>query len=353
MNSTIRYGILGTGKIASLMVNYIRESGNSDVIAVASSAKEKAIVFADKFGIKRSYGDYQALIADAQVDAVYIALPNSMHFEFSLKALEQGKHVLCEKPFVLQSAQLNILENIAKKNNLRIMECFWYRFHPLVDMVIDSVKRDIGSPLGFYSTFSFLNSSENNIRWNPALGGGALYDLMCYHIDAVNYIFKPDLAQWRCLEAFSRQRNGVEANINVEAFLSDKFQIILSASIDRQSTNRTTIIGTKGSLVIPNLRVSTASEEPFFYLQKDGEMRRIQAKSCNAYAGMIAAFSDALIQNTPVPVSVKESRDNLAMIERIRASLKTEIAERIALYPAVKRKIKSMWFAFQRQPDQW
>ena len=338
MQRLIKYGVLGSGRMAARMVPYIRESDNSDVYAVASSGIEKAKAFAGKLNIGQSYGDYGALLKDPNVEAVYIALPNSMHFDLCRQALEQGKHVLCEKPFVLESRQIDTLGAIAKKNNLKIMECFWYRFHPLVDMVINSVKQDLGVPLGFYSTFNFTNASESDIRWNPGLGGGALHDLMCYHVDALNYIFNPDLSQLSYIEAFSRQRNGVDANISVEALFFDKFQIILSSSIDRQSINRTTIVGTEASLVIPNLRMSPDIKEAYFYLIKDGKMQRIGAETANPYVRMVGSFSNSIIKNSPVPIAAAESKKNLILLESIKSSLRLEMADRVALYPKIKRR---------------
>lgn len=343
IKSVIKYGILGTGRIASRMVPYIRESANSDVYAVAASANEKAAAFAGKFNIQHYYGDYVSLLKDDSIDAVYIALPNSLHFEFCKQALEHGKHVLCEKPFVLESGQIDILETISKKNNLKTMECFWYRFHPLVDRVISCVKQDLGAPLGFYSTFSFANASESDIRWDPRLGGGALYDLMCYHLDALNYIFTPDLSQLSYIEAFSRHRNGVDANVYVEALFSDKFQVCLSSSIDRPSINRTTIVGTDASLVIPELRMFPDIKESFFYLMKDGQMQKIGTKMTNAYVRMVQAFSDAIINGSPVPITARESKKNMVLLERIKAGMRTEMADRISLFQKAKRKMRNIF----------
>lgn len=349
MKSQIRYGILGTGRIAATMVPYIRASGNSEVCAVAASGAEKAAAFAGKFNIASSYGDYAALLKDENVDAVYVALPNSKHFEYCRLALEQGKHVLCEKTFVLESRQADLLEALAKKKNLKIMECFWYRFHPLADLVAKSIKQDLGAPLGFYSTFSFASAAESDIRWNPELGGGALYDLMCYNVDALNYLFKPDLSELNYLEAFSRQRNGVDANLNVEALFSGEFQVMLTSSIDRQSVNRTTIVGTAASLVIPNLRMSPDIKESFFYLLKDGKKQKIEAGTFNAYTAMVKAFSGTVLNDGPVPVSVQDSRRNIVLLEKIKAGMQIEMADRVALFPKAGRKLQSILLKVKRK----
>ena len=349
MKSQVRYGILGTGRIAATMAPYFRQSGNSEVCAVAASTGEKAAAFAGKFKIGRSYGDYAALLKDEHVDAVYVALPNSLHYEYCRQALELGKHVLCEKTFVLESRQADELAALAKKKNLKIMECFWYRFHPLADLVAKSIKLDLGTPLGFYSTFSFASAAESDIRWKPELGGGALYDLMCYNVDALNYFFNPDLSEMNYLEAFSRQRNGVDANLNVEALFPDEFQVMLSSSIDRQSVNRTTIVGTAATLVIPNLRMSPDIKESFFYLLKDGQKRKIEAGTFNAYIAMVKAFSGAVINDGPVPVSIRDSRKNIILLEKIKAGMKIEMADRVALFPKAGRKLKNLLLKVKRK----
>jgi len=349
MTGIIQYGVLGAGRIATRMVSHIRESGNSLVSAVAASSIERAAAFASELRVERHYGDYLSLLRNDSIDAVYIALPNSMHFELCKQALEHGKHVLCEKPFVLESRQIDVLETLSKNNKLKIMECFWYRFHPLVDMIADSIKKELGTPLVFNSTFSFINAIETDMRWNPALGGGALMDLMCYHIDAVNYLFTSELSQLTYLEAFSRQRNGVDANISVEALFSEKFLISVSSSIDRESINRTTIVGTESSLLIPNLRISPDVQEACFYLIKSGKIQKICSERVNAYARMVEAFSNSIIKDTPTPVTISESKKNLILLETIKDSLRLEMADRVALYPKAKLKLKTILSAIKKK----
>lgn len=345
----LKYGILGSGRIAAKMVPYIREAANSEVCAVAASTGAKAAAFADKFNIPKSYDGYASLLKDPDVDAVYIALPNSLHFEYCKQALEQGKHVLCEKPFVLESGQVDVLEKLAKKKDLKLMECFWYRFHPLVDAVRSAIKRDLGAPLGFYSTLGFASPSENDIRWNPELGGGALYDLMCYQVDAFNYLLAPDLSQAGYLEAFGRQRNGVDANVSVEALFPGDLQVSLSSSIDRQSLNRTTIVGAEGTLIIPDLLMFPEVKDSFFYLLKDGRKKKVEAATANAYAEMVEAFSSAVLDNAPVPVETRDSRKDIVFLEKIKAGLGIEMADRVALLPKARRRLKSVFMKMKRK----
>ncbi len=347
--SLVRYGILGTGRIAAKMVPYIREAGNSEVSAAAASNSEKAAAFADKFRIAKSYGAYASLLKDPSVDAVYVALPNALHFEYCRQALEHGKHVLCEKPLVLESRQLDTLEALAGKKNLKLMECFWYRFHPLVALVRETIKRELGAPLGFYSTLGFASPSESDIRWNPLLGGGALYDLTCYQADALNYLLGPDLARASYLEAFGRRRNGVDANVSVEALFPGDFQVSLSSSIDRQGLNRTTIAGTEGTLIIPSLLMFPEVKESFFWLVKDGKKKKIEAGTANAYAGMVKAFSAAIIENGPAPVEARESRKDIVFLEKIKAAMGMEMADRTALLPKARRGLKNVFMKMKRK----
>lgn len=346
MTTQLRYGVMGTGRMAARMVSHIRESGNSTVSAVASSSPERAAAFARRWSIGRDHASYAGLVDDAAVDVVYIALPNSAHASWCRRAMERGKHVLCEKPIALNAAQLDELMTVARHHDRQLMECLWHRFHPLVIAVKSAVEQSLGAPRGFYSTFSFENRDAGDIRWNAELGGGALNDLMCYQVDALHYLLGR-AGSLTALEAFSRSRNGVEANVMVEAVLGKDCEVVLSSSIDRSSLNRTTIVGTDATLVIPHLWVFPENPEPVFYVLRQG-VERIVTPRVNAYAAMVQAFSAAVIGGHPVPVGVSESMRNVRLLDAIRAAVGVELADRIGVLPSARRRLRTFWSRIAR-----
>lgn len=184
MNRIARWGILGTGNIARQFCTGVSKSKRGTLAAVGSRQPAGAQGFAGEFRIPR-FGDYESVLSDPTVDAVYIALPNALHHPWTLKALQHGKHVLCEKPLAMGREQAGEMFQAAEKAGRVLMEAFMYRTHPLTRAVLESVRRgDIGEVRLIRSSFCFrTHRVEGNIRFDRALGGGALMDVGCYCVN--------------------------------------------------------------------------------------------------------------------------------------------------------------------------
>ena len=184
-NPKLRWGILSTANIArAAVIPAIQHSTNGEVLAVASRDAQKAHDFAARTGIGRSYGSYEALLAAPDIDAIYIALPNSLHCEWSIKAAEAGKHVLCEKPLALDAAECAQMEDAARRHGVVLMEAFMYGFHPQTVAVIALLREGaLGELRLIHSAFTFRVGNPANIRLQPDLGGGALMDVGCYCVN--------------------------------------------------------------------------------------------------------------------------------------------------------------------------
>jgi xylose dehydrogenase (NAD/NADP) len=179
----VRWGILSTARINHAVLEPARETETADVIAVASRDQARAADYAAKHGIPRAYGGYDALLADPDVEAVYISLPNGLHGEWSIKALEAGKHVLCEKPLSRRPEEVERAFEIAGDAGLVLMEAFMYRHHPQTRALAETVATGgIGELRQLRTRFSFTLTDESDVRLVPELDGGALMDLGCYCI---------------------------------------------------------------------------------------------------------------------------------------------------------------------------
>ena len=178
----LKWGVLGTAWIAQLCVPCIQATANSTVVAVGSRDEDRARSFADQLAIERAYGSYEAVLADSDVDAVYMPLPNSLHHEWTLRALEAGKHVLCEKPLTDTAACAQELFDAAERRGLVLVEAFMYRHHPQVAAAQRAITSGaLGRVEAIYSTFfTRAGAPEINIRYRPELGGGALWDVGSY-----------------------------------------------------------------------------------------------------------------------------------------------------------------------------
>lgn len=185
MSKVLRWGILGTGNIARQFCADLRGSTRGQVAAVGSRKLETARTFASTHSIPEAVGGYAELLQRADVDAVYLSLPNSMHHEWTLAALRAGKHVLCEKPLTSGMAEAEEMFDVARQTGRILVEAFMYRSHPQTLAVVDAVKRGaIGELKSIRTSFCYRTARvENNIRFKPELNGGAMMDIGCYCIN--------------------------------------------------------------------------------------------------------------------------------------------------------------------------
>ena len=182
---TVAWGILSTARINRLVLAGARTSDRVEVVAVASRDPVRAEAYAREQGIDRSYGSYEALLGDEDIDAVYISLPNSMHVEWSIRALEAGKHVLCEKPLTRRAAEAERAFDVAERQGRLLMEAFMYRHNPQTHRLTSLVDEGaIGRLQLVRAAFSFTAQPATNIRLLAELDGGALMDVGCYCVSA-------------------------------------------------------------------------------------------------------------------------------------------------------------------------
>jgi xylose dehydrogenase (NAD/NADP) len=180
-SDNVRWGILGPGGIASRLMLDAGRGSNFSVVAAGSRNLDRAKEFASRFGIVRAHGSYEALLADPEVDAVYIGVPNSLHHPMTLMALAAGKHVLCEKPYSRHPEQVMEAFDAAEAAGLLLMEAFMWRHSPQTRRFIELLP-EVGEPVSIRATFSFDLANTSDVRLEPALEGGALMDVGCYSV---------------------------------------------------------------------------------------------------------------------------------------------------------------------------
>jgi predicted dehydrogenase len=207
----VRWGIISTARINSKIVRAAAGSGLVEVAGIASRQLERAQAAARSLGLQRAYGSYEALLADEEIEAVYISLPNSLHFEWSARALEAGKHVLCEKPLSRHPGEVEALFDKAQEGALILSEAFMYRHHPQTRRLSQLIEQGaIGELRLVRAAFSFTLTDPRNIRLRPELDGGALLDVGCYCLSAARLLageplsahaeawFGPSGTDWVC-----------------------------------------------------------------------------------------------------------------------------------------------------------
>jgi D-xylose 1-dehydrogenase (NADP+, D-xylono-1,5-lactone-forming) len=205
---TPRWGLLSTASINDAILRAARPGA---VVAVASRSPERAREYARAHDIPRAHGSYEALLADDEVDAVYVSLPNALHAEWALRAIGAGKHVLCEKPFADRAADIERCYDAADEAGLVLSEGFMWRHHPQADRLVDLVRGGaIGELREVRAAFGFVLDRDHDPRWDPALAGGSLMDVGCYCVSAARLLAgtEPDAIEGEA----TATRNGVDAH---------------------------------------------------------------------------------------------------------------------------------------------
>lgn len=245
----LRWGIIGLGNIAGQFANDLNLVKGSELYAVASRSIDKAEAFKETHYAKVAYGSYEELLADSEVDIIYIATPHSHHYQNTLMCLEAGKHVLCEKAFAVNTAQVKAMINKAKEKNLFLMEAMWSRFNPTIQAVKEDIDNGlIGKPLAVKADFCFYfdyNTSHRLIA--KELAGGSLLDIGIYPIFLSYLMFGKPVRMYVDSEYFP---NGVDKNVVMLFDYENGEEAILNSSLQYFSPGDAFIYGDKGSIRI-------------------------------------------------------------------------------------------------------
>jgi predicted dehydrogenase len=261
MSSTkkLRWGIVGCAGIAiRSVIPGIQASQTGEVVAIASRDGEKAKSTAEKLGIPTAYDSYEALLEDDSIDAVYIPLPNHLHKEWTIRAAEAGKHVLCEKPFALTAAEAVEMAEACAKAGVHLAEAFMYRHHPRYDRIKEIVASgEIGTIRGIHGTFTFNSSgATENVRFHREMGGGALYDIGCYPISAARYILGKEPEAATVTAFFSPQHGNVDMMASGLIEFPDSVGLTFDCAMWAAFRNTLEILGTEGRIYLPSAFIS-------------------------------------------------------------------------------------------------
>lgn len=324
MSDKVRWGILSTAKIGkTCVIPAINAAHNAETLAVASSSGSPD-AFAEELGIPRAYSDYDALLDDPEVDAVYIPLPNALHKEWVLKAAEKKKHVLCEKPAALTADEAAEMADACRKHGVLFMEAFMYQFHPMYKRVREILDSgEIGTVRVIRSAFSFtLDLSSNNIRLQEDLGGGSLYDVGCYCIHVTRLLTGKEPQQ---VSANGHMLDGTSVDLTTGAVLSfeDGVTGLLHSSFELPFRNDVEVIGSEGSLTIPYAFRPDNSPDGngcIRIVKKDGESREETIEG-DIYLEEVEHFSSCVLKGQDPVYTGEDTVKNMRVIEACLKSM--------------------------------
>ena len=313
----IRWGVLSTANIAlTKFIPALQKSAHNRVLAICSRTEQSARTAADDLKIERAYGSYEALLADPDIDAIYNPLPNHLHVDWTIKALEAGKHVLCEKPLGMDTADTErLLAACAKYPELKVMEAFMYRFHPQWYSVKPLVDKDIGKLRQVHSHFAYNNRDAGNIRNHKDMGGGALLDIGCYCISVSRWMFN---AEPRRVMAQITPFDGQEVDCLASGILEiaeGSASFTVSTKIEWMQYMEA--FGEAGSVFVP-LPFSPLIDQPTQIIHKrNNEQNTIDIAGADHYLEMAEAFALSIVNNTPVPTPLSDALANMRVIDAL------------------------------------
>ena len=325
-NKVLNWGILSTARINRALITPLRASKRNQLLAVASRTQESADQYAREWKIGRAHGSYEALLADPEIDVIYNPLPNHLHAEWTIKALEAGKHVLCEKPLALSVEEVDAIQAAARKHGRVVAEAFMYRHHPQTLKVQELVnKGSLGTIKLIRGSFSFVLSDDGDIRRDPSKGGGSIWDLGCYPISYTRTVLGANP-----LEVFGWQvtgRTGVDETFVGEMRFANDVLTQFDSSFTIPVHTFMEIIGSEGTLNIPRPYKPEIDEK--IYLTRGEKIETIKIQGQELYIGEVEDMADAILLGHEPRISLEDSRANVAVICALLESARVGQAIRV------------------------
>jgi predicted dehydrogenase len=316
----LRIGVLGAARITPMaLLVPARRQPDAAVVAVAARDAARARAFAARHGIPRVHADYAALIEDPEIDAIYNPLPNSHHCDWTIRALEAGKHVLCEKPFAADVVEAERMAEAARRTGRVLMEAFHYRYHPLFARLLEIIDAgEIGRVRHLEAHFCIPLPRPGDIRYRADLAGGALMDTGCYTVSILRHLARAEptvraaRARWT--------RGGVDRWCAAELEFSDgrtaRLTCALWSAVGVRMSAR--VVGTAGTLGVVN------PIAPQFWhrlsVRTPRGTRRERVPGPSSYAAQLRAFVDAVRTNAPFPTTPADAVANMRAIAAIYAA---------------------------------
>ena len=323
MSRTIRWGVLGCAGIAAkAVIPAIQSSRLGRVDAIASRDPDKARAFAARFGIAKAYGSYEALLADPEIDAIYNPLPNHLHVPLTIRALEHGKPVLCEKPIALDAAEALALAAAQRAAGLPVAEAFMVRHHPQWKTAGALIAEGrLGEVRAIQTIFTYYLEDPSNVRNQADIGGGGLFDVGCYAVNTARFLFGAEplraIALMERDPAFGTDR----LTSGLLAFPEGR-QLVFTCSTQLALTQKVTVLGTRGRLEIP-IPFNAPANAPTVLVLDDGRdlagggREEIAIAPVDQYREQADDFAEAVLSGKPLETGLDDAIANMKAIDAL------------------------------------
>lgn len=330
-NRPLRIGVLGAAKIARAFIAGVRPSTKVAVVAVASRDAERARNFARETGIPSVHASYEALLADPAIDAIYNPLPNSLHATWSIRAMDAGKHVLCEKPLATSADEARAMFAAARRNGVHLAEAYPYRAQPQTLKLRELlVAGAIGRVQLVHAAFGFPMADAANIRLNEALAGGALMDAGCYPVSLARMIAGERPVRVQAMARWTE--SGVDRTLVASLEFAGGLLAQISCSFATARHRQAFIAGDAGSIATTYLNDTSAAQPPVLELKRgtalDTPRELVETTATNGFLAEAEAFRDLVVEGPDrwTGATPQESIDIAATLEAIAASARQRVA---------------------------
>ena len=293
-----KWGILGPGFISTrAIIPAIHKTSNSLIMAVASSNEQRAREVALRFGIERFYAGYQSLLDDHDIDAVYIALPNHLHREWTIRAAEAGKHVLCEKPLAMNADECKEMITACNQANMLLMEAVMYRFHPRMRYLKQMlVARELGDVRFLHAAFSFNFNAPGNYRAYKQFGGGALLDVGSYCVNAARWLIGSEPISLHAVSSFNQE--SIDLSTSAMLRFSEDVSAHMQSSFVAAEHQVIEVVGTTGAITAPLAFTAWQDDTTILLIQRGSDFERREFTPSDPYKLMIEHFATCVMEKT-------------------------------------------------------
>ncbi|HHY55885.1 MAG TPA: Gfo/Idh/MocA family oxidoreductase [Chloroflexi bacterium] len=327
MTNRLRWGLLSTANINKALLGPLRQSPRSELAAVASRDAGRAAAYAAEHQIPRAHGSYEALLADPDIDVIYLSLPNGLHAEWAIKAMQAGKHVLCEKPLVVSMAEFDAVESAARASGVTIFEAFMYLHHPQTRQALDLVRSGrLGRLQLINSWFNFYLPPERaaNVRLRADLTGGAAWDVGVYP----NSVAITMLGEGAPVEVWAQQtigESGVDVSMVAQLRFAGGAVAQLSTGFRTPFREAVYLVGERGILHIPEPWKPglTGRDSVMTLTDRDDHTEQIVTPAVDPYLCEVQAMEACVLDGATPVVSLADSRAFLQSMLAIYESART------------------------------
>jgi predicted dehydrogenase len=315
----LRWGLICTARINRRLIPAIRASTRSELVAVASRDPARAREYARQWDIPHAHGNYEALLADPEVDVIYNALPIHLHCEWTVRAAEAGKHVLCEKPLALSVEEVGRVEEAARRNRVVVFEAFMYRHHPQTLKVQDLVREGaVGTVRLVQATFAFTLENPGDYRLDPQQGGGALWDVGCYPVSFARAILDAEpveVAGWQ-----RPGESGVDMTFAGQMRFADGALAQFGCSFEAAYHCTAQILGRAGTIVLDSPWRLGGGHSPGIRLRRGDGEELLPVEGIDPYLCEVQAMEACVLDGAAPVVPLSDSRGNVATINALYES---------------------------------